>query len=85
MKTKLLPDLRFVGSLTLAGLVSGGLTSNLSMGYLDGFLFGVMLALSLAVSGITDRLWKLPCIVVLSTVALFISWMLMFETAYQLP
>jgi hypothetical protein len=85
MKSKFLPDLRFVGSLTLAGLVSGGLTANLSMNYLDGFLFGVILALALTVSGITDRLWKLPCIVVLSTVAFFISWMLMFETAYHLP
>jgi hypothetical protein len=85
MKSKLLPDLKFVGSLTLAGLVSGGLTANLSVDYLDGCLFGVMLALSLAISGITDRLWKLPCIVVLTTVAFFMSWMLMFETAYQLP
>ena len=85
MKSKLLRDLRFVGSLTLAGLVSGGLTANLSMGYLDGCLFGVMLAFSLAISGTTDRLWKLPCIVASTTVAFFISWMLMFETAYQFP
>ena len=85
MKSKLLPDLRFVGSLTLAGLISGGLTANRSMDYLDGCLFGVMLAFSLPISGITDRLWKLPCIVVLTTVAFFISWMLMFATAYQFP
>lgn len=85
MKTKLLPDLKFVGALTLAGLVSGGLTANLSLEYLDGCLFGVMLAFSLGISGIMDRFWKLPCIVALTTVAFFTSWMLMFETAYQLP
>ncbi len=82
MTSERVPDFRFVVLMSLAGLASGVLTAALSNGHFSydlGIPFGVIVAFSLAITGIIRSLWKAICLCALIASTFFVSVVLAEE------
>lgn len=75
--------LKFILLMSVCGFTSGVVTANLPS--LLGGPFGVALAISLAISGVMPKTWKLICLIVITTAAFYISLLLTGFVELSLP